>query len=196
MRKLILLAVLAAAVPICVQTTFAQGPQKGDWDLDIYATGGTSVPGGTSDTQVFSLGLRGGKVLTGDHLGGFLRGNFEYAFDLVPAYIVFQRQNTYGTGFDPVVLKWNFTSSSRVTPFFEIVGGTLFSSDDVPPGTSSVNFRSGAGLGFQIPLRGSATHLTLEAKYEHISNAGLASPNPGINTVHFVLGWGKFKHRK
>jgi lipid A 3-O-deacylase len=187
MRKLILLAVLAAAVP-----SFAQTPQKGDWDLDIYATGGTSVPGGTSDTQVFSLGLRGGKVLTGDHLGGFLRGNFEYAFDLVPAYIVFQRQNTYGAGFDPVVLKWNFTSAKRVTPFIEIVGGTLFSTDDVPPGTSSVNFRSGAGLGFQVPLRGTASHLTLEVKYEHISNAGLATPNPGINTVQFVFGWGVF----
>src|SRR5215471_6053839 len=189
MRKLILLAVLAAAVP-----SFAQGPQKGDWDLDIYATGGTSVPGGTSDTQVFSLGLRAGKVLTGDHLGGFLRGNFEYAFDIVPAYIVFQNQNTYGAGFDPVVLKWNFTASSHVTPFIEIVGGTLFSTDDVPPGTSSVNFRSGAGFGLHFPVR--SRSVTLEARYEHISNAGLASPNPGINTVQFVLGWGKFKHRK
>jgi lipid A 3-O-deacylase len=191
MRKLILLAVLAAAVP-----SFAQNPQKGDWDLGIYATGGTSVPGGTKDTQVFSLGLRAGKVLTGDHLPGFLRGNFEYAFDVVPAYIVFQNQNTYGAGFDPVVLKWNFTSSKRVTPFFEIVGGTLFSTNEVPPGTSSVNFRSGAGFGMHFPISSGRRTLTVEAKYEHISNAGLATPNPGINTVQFVLGWGMFKHRK
>ena len=190
MRKLILLAVLAAAVPMCVQTTRAQTLGKGDWDLGVYATGGTSVPGGTSDTQVFSVGLRAGKVLTGDHLPGILRGNFEYGVDVVPVYMVFQNQSVYGAGFDPVVLKWNFTSPKRATPFFEIVGGTLFSTQEVPAGTSTVNFRTGAGLGVHVPVRSKSCYLTLEAKYEHISNAGLATPNPGINTVQFVLGFG------
>jgi hypothetical protein len=36
---------------------------------------------------------------------------------------------------------------------------------------------------------------SLEARYMHISNAGLATPNPGINTVQVRVGVGKFWHR-
>ena len=35
----------------------------------------------------------------------------------------------------------------------------------------------------------------LELRYMHISNAGLATPNPGINTVQVRLGVGKFFDR-
>jgi len=37
---------------------------------------------------------------------------------------------------------------------------------------------------------------TVEARYMHISNAGLTTPNPGINTVQVRLGFGKFFSRK
>jgi len=33
----------------------------------------------------------------------------------------------------------------------------------------------------------------LALKYIHISNAGLATPNPGLNTIQVRLGIGKFK---
>jgi hypothetical protein len=35
-------------------------------------------------------------------------------------------------------------------------------------------------------------NVSLELRYMHISNAGLATPNPGINTVQVRLGVGKF----
>jgi hypothetical protein len=37
---------------------------------------------------------------------------------------------------------------------------------------------------------------TLEVRYMHISNAGLATPNPGINTVQVRVGIGKFFGKK
>ena len=187
MRKFMCLAVLAIALP-----SSAQKPEAGNWDLGVYAGGGTSVPGGTRDVQLFSAGIRLGKVLTGDHGPGLLRGNFEYAVEGIPVFVVFQNGGTYGAGFDPVILKWNFANSRRAVPFLELTGGTLFSSSEVPAGTSSVNFRTGAGLGFHI-FGGGNKAATFEVKYEHISNAGLATPNPGINTVQFRLGLNRFK---
>ena len=54
------------------------------WDFGVWAGGGFSVPGGTKDTHTMNAGVRLGKVLTDDHLGGFLRGNFEWSADLIP----------------------------------------------------------------------------------------------------------------
>ena len=42
----------------------------------MWASGGFSVPGGTQNTKVIDAGVRVGKVLTNDHFGGFVRGNF------------------------------------------------------------------------------------------------------------------------
>lgn len=163
------------------------------WDIGIWGGGGFSVPGGTSDTQTFNAGVRFGKVLTGDHLGGFMRGNFEWSADLLPVYYVMQpAQNAYGAGFNPVNLKWNFTSPARVIPYLELGGGVLFTNNDVPAGTSATNFLTHVALGFQFfhqPKRA----VTFTTRYEHISNAGLSTPNPGINTVQFTLGYHWFK---
>jgi hypothetical protein len=47
-----------------------------------------------------------------------------------------------------------------------------------------------AALGTHI--LGARHNVSLELRYMHISNAGLATPNPGINTVQVRLGVGKF----
>ena len=47
-----------------------------------------------------------------------------------------------------------------------------------------------AALGMHI--LGSNHDVSLELPYMHISNAGLATPNPGVNTVQVRLGIGKF----
>lgn len=179
-------------------------PEKGAWDIGAWGATGVSVPGGTPDVSSDALGFRLGKVLTGAHLPGFLRGNFEYAIDLVPLYYIFQEvrprscpscsatpSNTYGGGFNPINLKWNFNAPS-VTPYVELGGGTLFSTHDVPAGTNTVNFRTHASFGIHL-LRDHGPAPTIEVRYEHISNAGLATPNPGINTVQFVVGVNWFR---
>lgn len=171
----------------------AQEVTRGSHEIGVYVAGGHSVPGGTTGASVLNAGLRYGWVLTGEHLPGILRGNFEYAVNAVPMYLVVKNGTTYGGGFDPLVLKWNFAGSKRVVPFVELAGGTLFTTKDVPAGTSAVNFRSGAAFGMHF-LAG-RWGPTLAVRYEHISNAGLASPNPGINTVQVQLGITSFRHR-
>jgi lipid A 3-O-deacylase len=165
------------------------------WDFGVWAGGGFSVPGGTKDTQVMNAGVRVGKVLTDDHLGGFMRGNFEWSADLIPIYYIWQpapAKNAYSAAFNPLNLKWNFTSADRVVPYLELGGGVLFSNHVVPINTSHVNFVTHATLGFQF-FNNERRAFTAGVRYEHISNAGLTVPNPGVNTVQFQVGLNWFR---
>ena len=166
-------------------------PEKDGNEVQIWAGGGHSVPGGTKNTGAFNAGLRYGWILTGPHLPGWLRGRFEYAVDAVPVFFIFQPANTaYGVGFDPLGLKWNFERHGRFSPYLELCGGTVFTDHNIPTGTNTVNFMDQAALGTHI--LGAKYNWSLELRYMHISNAGLATPNPGINTVQVRLGVGRF----
>jgi len=186
--SLFVAAVLLIASSLCLAQT---GPEQGGHEIQIWAGGGHSVSGGRGDTGVLNAGLRYGWILTGPHLPGFLRGRFEYAVDAVPVYLVFQPANTaYGVGFDPLALKWNFVRHRRFSPYLELTGGTLFTNHEVPTYANTVNFTDQAALGMHI--LGAKHNVSLELRYMHISNAGLANLNPGVNTVQVRLGIGKF----
>jgi lipid A 3-O-deacylase len=183
---------IAVAVLLLSSVAWAQNrPEDGGREIQVWTGGGPSVPGGTSDTSVWNVGLRYGWILTRPHGPGFLKGRFEYAVDVVPVFMVFQRYNTaYGAGFNPLGLKWDFAARGRIEPYLELGGGTLFTNHQVPIGTSSVNFTPSAALGMH--LLDDKYAFSVELRYLHISNAGLSSPNPGINTVEVRVGWGKF----
>ena len=187
MRVLLVLVLLAVATLVEAQA----GPEMGGREVEIWAGGGHTVSGGRGNTGVFNAGLRYGWILTGPHLPGFLRGRFEYAVDAVPVFLACQPTNTaYGAGFDPLGLKWNFQRHGRISPYAELTGGVLFTNHDVPMGTNTVNFMPQAAFG--IHMLGAKHNVSLELRYMHISNAGLATPNPGINTVQVRLGIGRF----
>jgi len=76
-------------------------------------------------------------------------------------------------------------------PYLELSGGTLFTTREVPPGTSKVNFTPSAAFGAHF--LGGKYFWSLEARYLHISNAGLTVPNPGINTFEVRIGVGEFR---
>jgi lipid A 3-O-deacylase len=183
---------IAVALLLMSTVAWAQNrPEDGGREVQVWTGGGPSVPGGTSDTSVWNVGLRYGWILTRPHGPGFLKGRFEYAVDVVPVFTVFQRYNTaYGAGFNPLGLKWDFAARGRIEPYLELGGGTLFTNHQVPIGTSSVNFTPSAALGMH--LLDDKYAFSVEVRYLHISNAGLSSPNPGINTVEVRVGWGKF----
>jgi len=180
---------------LATSLAFAQDrPEEGGHELEVWSGGGHSVPGGTSDTNVWNAGVRYGWILTQPHLPGFLSGRFELAVDAVPAFVVFQRANTaYGAGVNPVGLKWIFATRGHVAPFLELNGGTLFTTHEVPKGTSTINFTPGAAFGMYF--FGEHTW-SVDVRYLHISNAGLTVPNPGVNTVQVRLGFGKFFRKK
>ncbi len=189
-----LFASLLFAAFLCAPALKAQaGPVDGGHDLQIWTGGGHGLNGSTASSGVWNVGLRYGWVLTGPVGPGFLRGQFEYAVDVVPVFVVDQKFGTaYGFGLNPFALKWNFTKPRKVVPYFELGGGTLFTNINVPPGTSQVNFTSSGALGMHF-LR-SKYNFSAELRFMHISNASLANLNPGINTLQLRLGFGRFTH--
>ena len=173
--------------------TRAQGsPENSSRELQIWTGGGHGINGSTSDTGVWNLGLRYGLILTSPHGPGFLKGQLEYAFDVVPAWVIVQKTDTvYGGGINPFAFKWILSQPKKVKPFFEIEGGTLFTNKQVPEGTSQINFTTSGALGMHI--LGEKHNWSAEVRFLHISNAGMTTPNPGINTVQVRIGWGIFR---
>ena len=186
---------LFLAMFVGISAALAQDrPEDGGRELQVWTGGGLSVPGGTQDTRVWNAGVRYGWILTQPHLPGFLSGRFELAVDAVPAFVVFQPKKTaYCAGVNPVVFKWIFATRGHVAPYLELDGGTLFTTHEVPAGTSTINFTPGAAFGMYF----FGEHAwSLDVRYLHISNAGLTVPNPGVNTVQVRLGCGKFFGKK
>jgi len=170
-------------------------PEQGATEVQLWTAGGHSVAGGRGHTGIWDLGLRYGWILTSPVGPGILKGRFEYAMDAVPAYLIFQPANTaYGVGLTPVNLKWNFATRGRIAPYAELSGGVLFTTHEVPTRTSNVNFTPSAAFGTHF--LGDKLAWSLEARYLHISNAGLDRLNPGINTFVVRLGVGKFRKSK
>jgi hypothetical protein len=177
---------------VCVPVAQAQqGPEKGSRETQFWTGGGHSSSGGVQDTSLWNAGFRYGWVLTDAHGPGFLRGRLEYALDAMPFFWFFQPGGTaFGAGLSPLVFKWNFAASGRVVPYFEAGGGLVVTSRDVPPGISQFNFTSGGAFGAHF-LR-AQRNFSAEIRYMHVSNAGLAPPNPGINTIQVRIGIGLF----
>lgn len=206
---------------VTVEESLPASSENKAWDFGVWGGGGHTVSGGVQDVGVMNAGLRIGKILTEDHGSGWYRGNFQYSIDLIPAYVFFnapnrlqliaitctitnpqckdvvslvsiQRGTTYGGGFNPFDVRWNFTSTKRISPYVELNGGVLFTNHELPVGTSTVNFVSGATVGVNIFTRLKRA-ISVDVRYAHISNAGLASPNPGLNTVQGQIGYHWFK---
>jgi hypothetical protein len=173
--------------PLRAQT----GPEAGGHELQFWTAGGHGTNGVEQHTSVFLAGARFGWILTSPHGPGFLRGQFEYAVDAIPAFVVFQPTNTaYGVGLDPFALIWNFQKHGRIVPYAELSGGALFTNTQVPAGTSRINFISDGGLGVHFLM--AKLKWNADIRFMHISSAGLSSINPGINTVQLRLGIGMF----
>jgi lipid A 3-O-deacylase len=167
------------------------GPEKGGHEWELWTGGGHGIKGVAKDVGVWTVGGRFGWVLTGPHGPGFLRGKFEYAVDAVPVFWLFQPGGTaYGAAIDPFAFKWNLDTHGRIVPYADLDGGALITNRQTPPGTSRENFTSSAALGMHI--LGKRFTWSTEVRYMHISNAGIGSTNPGINTLQLRIGVGTF----
>ena len=105
------------------------------------------TPRVTLGNGVWTVGVRYGWILTDAHGPGFLRGRFEYAVDALPVVMVFQPGGqAYGFGFDPWIMKWNFETHHRISPYIELGGGALISTRQIPLGEKHSTSRPPARL--------------------------------------------------
>jgi hypothetical protein len=168
-------------------------PERGS-EWEIWTGAGADPIGSNRVTQgnrVWNVGFRYGWILTDAHGPGLLRGRFEYAVDALPIVMVFQPGGpAYGFGFDPWIMKWNFETHRRISPYIELGGGGLISTREIPLGESHFNFIPTGAIGVNI-LRGKY-HWSVDFRYFHISDAQITSFNPGTDTFGLRVGWGEY----
>src|SRR5277367_5248884 len=99
------------------QDWVAQSITKHAWELGFVAGGGTGL--GKSDTTQFAFGgARGGLILTGNHLPGILRGNFEWAVEVLPLYAVLPPSSgVYGASVRPAFGTYMFVKPRSAFSF-------------------------------------------------------------------------------
>ncbi|MCU1223298.1 MAG: Deacylase [Edaphobacter sp.] len=192
-------------------------------EIGVLAQGGFGLTD-RSSFKFLMAGVHAGKVLTPNIGPGPLHGNFEYAVEVFPFWQSytpkFQRAmctapnvcsapytvgGTFtGASITPIILRWNFTGSHRITPWIQGGGGVLWTNhkypafggppfnqiNDGPNSDASVwNFTPQAGLGahyFISPRR--SVDFGLNAV--HISSASLGDKNPGVNaSLQFSIGY-------
>ena len=150
--------------------------------------------GSRSTPGVWTAGFRYGWVITEPHGPGFLRGRFEYAVDAVPVFVVFQPTNTaYGAAVNPVRadLGFRYARPRRAVPRSRR-RGSFYQHASSARELPGINFTTAGAVG--VHFLAGKVNWTADVRFMHISNAGLQTLNPGINTVQLRLGLGWFTH--
>lgn len=234
----------SAANAINSQVTNPIGEQLKPSEFGALVQGGFGLTQGRGNFSFFMVGLHAGKVLTATFGQGLLRGNLEYAVEAFPLWESYTprslRQNCIsllgasgarqascskpfaiggrftGVSVTPIILRWNFAGTRRISPWVQGAGGMIWTNHKYPavggpPVTaggitnssignngpnddSSVwNFSPQFGVGahyFVAPNRS----IDLGANAIHISSASLGDRNPGVNaSVQFTVGYSWWK---
>jgi lipid A 3-O-deacylase len=197
----------------------AQVRQARSWEYGPFFNYGFGV-GNRSSFKFLSLGFQAAKPLTPVLHAGILSGQFELGANMMPLWqaytpgphvqtFVFDGETytapvgggTY-TGFSltPVILRWNFlTSSRRFQPWFQGAGGLIYTTHKFPPevlvphgtpgATSVFNFSPQGGVGFHYFTRPKRS-IDVGVNGVHISSASLGDRNPGVNaSIQIQLGY-------
>jgi hypothetical protein len=169
------------------------------WNYGFQVYGGTATKStppiphnGGRYPSSFGAELHIGRVLTGEHGEGWLRGSLEWDFNVIPVALYFVNGRTYYMGgFEAVDPRWNFTRlSKRMVPFFGFDGGMLFGPNKFPPGdTSQFNFTAALDLGTHLFTRRRQSFDTT-VRLHHLSNAESGHYNPGVPlSIQLMLGY-------
>jgi hypothetical protein len=96
----------------------------------------------------------------------------------------------YLVGLTPI-MRYHFMPGSRWTPFID--GGAGVTATDIgrPDLSTTFEFNLQAGAGLHWKLRQDLA-FTFQARYIHLSNAHIDTPNLGVNSFLFSVGLTKF----
>ena len=126
------------------------------WEYGPFVNGGNGT--GDRDTyKFFSVGAHAGKVLTSPFGPGLLRGQFEYAAEVIPFWQAYTpkylRANCYqqpggpltcsqlfptggtytGVSVTPIILRWNLRGWGHFQPWVQGAGGLIWTDHKFPP---------------------------------------------------------------
>ena len=200
------------------------------WEYGLITQDGFGLTENRNSFKFVSAGIHVGKVLTAPIGPRPIRGTFEYAVELYPFWQsytptfyrancvaiagianavscspAFQVGGTFsGVTLTPILLRWNFEGSRRLTWWAQGGGGVLWTNhkypafggapynlqNDGPNADASVwNFTPQGGIGLHYFVKPRRS-IDLGANAIHISSASLGDRNPGVNaSVQFTLGY-------
>ena len=166
-----------------------EGFQSGTWHLGLM--GGYSIPHKIfaprfANVHFAPLLLQIGYTLT-DVRGPFpVRGSLEVIFE--PTFMITTSPSTtFGEGAS-FLLRYNFVTGTRWVPFLDLGIGILHWNLRLPTILETrFNFMLQAGPGLHYFA---TDHLAItgQVRLHHISNAGIESPNIGVNSSVYLLG--------
>ncbi|QMV20425.1 acyloxyacyl hydrolase [Granulicella sp. 5B5] len=133
------------------------------WDIGAFFEGGPGLEQRT-DYSFLMAGVQAGKILTPEIGHGPLKGNFEYAIQVIPYWQSFTPKSqrlvdcpagatsasqcygpvtaggTYhGFSITPFVFRWNFMHGRRFMPWAQAAGGLLYTTRKYP-GTGNLDY--------------------------------------------------------
>lgn len=121
--------------------------------------------------------------------GHWYRGNVEGRLELFGG-AEFRPDQEWLIGFAPH-LRYNFATGTRLIPFFDLGAGVTATGIGPPDLSNTFEFNLQATVGAHYFFR-TGLALTLEARYMHLSCAGISHPNLGLNGVVGMVGLTKF----
>jgi len=161
--------------------------RDGRMEVGVQTGGGVALQHDPRSASIFALLPRLGYVVYEVEHG--LPGSLELVAQ--PNYLtVFQQDTAHVFGLAGL-LKYNFRTDTRFTPFAEMGAGVSYATLRVPRAGSHFNFILEAGVGLQYALSDRYV-LSFEWLYNHLSNADIYPSNPGINNSLFLLGFSAF----
>ena len=155
---------------------------------EVGLGGAISISHGTEDDFNTVTGLQllphVGYVAT-DALGsGWLRGNLQLLLE--PSLLHLRTEGSSSTVIGLSGLgRWILTGAN-IRPYLDAGAGVLIGETNLPQTDCDVNFLLQGGPGVLFVLSNTTT-LAVGYRYQHVSNGGACTPNPGVNSSAFYL---------
>jgi len=189
-------ALLIASTPISAQQDdppeTADGFRRGTVEVSLVA--GTTLPvewlQAHSDRHATLTSIDFGRVVTNRVGPGPLAGKLQMLVSLTPV-AVFSRPGSFTTGaaVSPLFLRWNFDSLlGRGAQFFAEGSAGYLHTESPPAGDSISNFLEQVGFGLRL-TRNSGRRVLFGYRFQHVSNGGRTTQNPGSNYNFMYVGF-------
>ena len=179
---------MALAAPAAAAGQDAVTRGASEWAVTASLARGIGLLQSSGGERYVMPTLSWGRVLTDLRGPSVLRGRFEWAIELSPAFAEWSSGRARGVGLAPLQWRWNLAPRGRVHPFAEVGGGALWTSAPIPSGTTGSNFMTHAGVGVRV-LGAGGHGLVVGYRLHHISNGNRLARNPGVNAHMITLGW-------
>ena len=127
------------------------------------------------------IGWMLGPMVGGDH---WYRGNFELIQDLFGGVQLSPTRYLVG---ETTLLRYSIATRTRWVPFMEFGGGSTLSDIGRPDLSPPYQFNLQIGPGVHYFWKKDCA-LTAQFRYLHLSNAGIITPNQGVNEMVFYAG--------